>query len=263
MRLGLLAACLACLSPGIAQESRQLPIEAPAEVSLPGQLIAFRTIDPAMNRETEQQRWTRLNQSWGQDGYCSDLQQFLLLFNNILPTHLNQRSLDEIGLSIDQTIDVDIDAGQTPISLLARVLPELHLTWSLRGGICVIESTESAEQRPVVRVYDVTRLMVNPVAVKRIPVAQFADFQTLSELIQTNVAPEKWEQLGGLSTLSWTTINERCLMVIATTYETHLTIENLFANMNSLAYRDDGQPARAPGGLPKFGRHSQFVLPNR
>lgn len=243
----------------LAQQKPRNVVAAPARLSVAGSPIVFRTIDPLSSTEREIALRARLAEPWGMQFHCIDLQQLVAQLNNVVPASLNDRALEEIGLSADESVKVDVVADETPLMTLAVALRPLDLTWSIRAGRCMIETIEAAEESLVVRVYDVTPLVIVDFAGSRdVPIGRKADFTSLEDLIQTTIRPDTWEALGGPSSFGRFIIGQRCLLTIATTTQTHFEIESLLNHLNELGHPREPQVQRVvlkkTNRLPKFGR---------
>jgi hypothetical protein len=215
------------------------------------------TLAPGDNPANE-----RLEQLVGQErdivfnnATLSDLASFLEA--NGIPTYLDERALEEIGLDPSATVTFP----NRPIRLsdgLYLALRPMGLTWSIRHGRLIITSHEQEEMRLITRVYDV-RHLVELVAVPywtggfelgTTTVWQY-DFDSLLNLIITDVAPETWDEVGGPGSVSpyWT--RRMRVIVVSQTYEVHQQVASLL------------QELARHGGASPLPETPPYIVPNR
>lgn len=129
-------------------------------------------------------------------------------------------------------------------AMLFHFLDASDLTIHNRAGQWLITTRERAEETQATRLYDVTRITpigdVRPANEQ--PVATFGfcgsvsprslDRNSLTQSIQTSIAPDVWECLGGPSTLDYIKVDGRIWMVVNTTVTVHWRVE---AFLNQLA----------------------------
>lgn len=174
------------------------------------------------------------------------LQEFAaFLKNSGIPTHLDERALDEIGIALDTPITF----RQHAIRLrdgLGLALNSLDLTWTARNGRLVISSREREEERLLTKVYDVRNL------VDLVPVPNWAggpsgvyryDFDSLIETIHSTIDPDSWDDYGGPGSIRPFYTRRMRVVVVAQTYEIHRKIQTL---LNELAKYGGSKPLPGP-----------------
>ncbi|MCG8649178.1 MAG: hypothetical protein MI861_05060 [Pirellulales bacterium] len=163
-----------------------------------------------------------------------------------VPIMIDRRALEEIGLSADQPITLELE--DVPLrSFLNLMLGELGLTYIAKDHVLSITTIESAERNLHNRIYWLEGTGV--------PVG---DFQGIMDTIQTSIAPDTWEALGGPSTIAVTTVGNgnRPGLVISTTYTIHHEIESLLKTMRDAHYGPDPVLVQ-PAGPAAPARNSQ------
>ncbi|MFK8111328.1 MAG: RNA polymerase sigma factor [Rubripirellula sp.] len=152
-----------------------------------------------------------------------------------VPIMINRRALEEIGLSSDIPVRLEM-AGVKLKSVLSLVLSELDLTYTVQGESLTITSVEDAEQNLINRVYWLEGTGLPS-----------GDFQSILESIQTSITPETWEALGGPSTMA-PLISARPAIVISTTYHVHENIDQFFNVLRETHFGQD--PIMKPVQVP-------------
>lgn len=132
-----------------------------------------------------------------------------------LPLAVDQRSLEEIGLSGDVAMTLVADQIQLR-SMLDLLLIDQDLTYTVRGESLVITTEEAAENSLISRIYWLEGTGLAD-----------TDFQSVIDILQTTMTPDTWEALGGPSTMS-PLRSARPALIISTTYTTHHEIEQFF-----------------------------------
>lgn len=105
---------------------------------------------------------------------------------------LDQRALEDVGMGTDTPITKAI-AGITHRSFLRLLLSELDLTYHTRGGALWITTPEAAEAELLTRVYPVGDL----IDISGSGDKSSYDYDSLSEVISSVVAPNTWDDVGG------------------------------------------------------------------
>lgn len=177
------------------------------------------------------------------------------LQTNGIPTYVDERALDEIGIGIDTPITFREHAIQLRDGL-QLILGSLQLTWAPRNGRLIITTVEAEEARLITKVYDVRHL------VDLVPVANWGggfggdpartvyryDFDSLIETITSTIAPETWEDYGGPGSVAPYYTRRMRVLVIAHTYEMHRRISSI---LNELAEHGGSRPlANASAFVP-------------
>ncbi len=108
----------------------------------------------------------------------------------------------------------------------SNLLSHLHqhdLTYSISKGAIEITSRDAAESDPSRRIYDVTCLL----SASEENGKQTVNFGELLYSIQSTVEPDQWEATGGTATIVPLLVNQRCLLIVSTKSDMHLSIQSL------------------------------------
>ena len=182
--------------------------------------IGVWTIDPLMTQAQEQQVVAKLNEpadfQWKDEPLSGVVKQLGLR----LPVVLHRRAIEEIGLSLDSPVTAQ--GGDTIGAALTLALRDLDLTYTIRAGSVEITTIDDAENKLLVRVYDVTPL----VSFQGWPVTnRTIDVQSLSDIIFTVIRPDTWES--GQHFFPSMVVGDRVVMVIRQLRETHAETQAL------------------------------------
>ncbi|MGY8767272.1 MAG: hypothetical protein ACKVH8_02415 [Pirellulales bacterium] len=107
-----------------------------------------------------------------------------------LEVRMNNRALDEVGLSSDTPITLNLK-GVSLRSALRLILAELDLTYHIDHGALVITTLEESETRIFAKFYKLEPLLKN----REVSLAE------LSAHIRSLIDPESWAEVGGYATL--------------------------------------------------------------
>ena len=145
---------------------------------------------------------------------------------NILIDH---RALDDVGMATDVPVtfhlsDVSLHSG---LSLLLR---PLDLTWAIRDEVLLITTPEEAEQMLIPVVYDVGDL----VKCRDKLGDEWADYDTLIEVITSTVEPDTWDEVGGPGAIEAAPFAGAEMLAVSQTYQIHGKIEKLLKNFRSI-----------------------------
>jgi RNA polymerase sigma factor (sigma-70 family) len=143
-----------------------------------------------------------------------------------LPVVLDTRALEEIGLTPDQTVSIQL-RGVKLRSALRLLLSDLDLTYTIQGESLVVTTPEAEENQLLQRIYWLESTGIAT-----------GDFDALTELIKSTIAPDTWDDMGGPSTMS-PTGSVRPAMLISTTYEIHRSIDNLLKTLRETHFGVD------------------------
>ena len=271
LAFGLMSLCL--VSGTNSAENERIPASdlqgVPGQKSVAGGVISVRTVDPLMPEQLESQIWYRMQLPWKVAFRCGNLAHVVNELNKCIPTEINRRSLEEIGLTNDTPIDAIASTEESILATLVPILRELDLTWTLKHGRLTIETVEAADENLVLKVYDVTPLVVaSSQHPQRDQVRNWCDTDSLLNLLQATIAPDSWEALGGCSTIVPYFVADRCLFCIATLSPVHADIENLLNEVNRMGLPDRSTARVKPIAnarsntsnqlrkLPKLGVHT-------
>jgi hypothetical protein len=133
-----------------------------------------------------------------------------------IPIMIDAKALEEINLSEEEPVTLSVE-NVSLRSLLTLILRELDLTYSTQNEVMEITTIEIAEQNLRHRIYWLEGTGFPA-----------GEFDPLIELIETTIAPETWESLGGPSNMQ--PINQkRPAIVVSTMTVVHQKIERLLA----------------------------------
>jgi hypothetical protein len=104
---------------------------------------------------------------------------------------IDRKALDDFG--IDSNTPISLELRQvTARSFLTTMLEESELTWMIRGELLRITTPEKAEAHLITRIYPVRDLIEIRQGKRR-----GEDYDSLIQLIQSTVAPDSWDEVGG------------------------------------------------------------------
>ncbi|QDV47143.1 hypothetical protein Enr13x_70520 [Stieleria neptunia] len=249
------------LSPGVSDE-----ISRSAVTKSGGPVVSF-PCDPLMTAKQERALAVALMKEspfhWVPGMSLSNMAAEL---SEQVPVLLDRRALEEIGIDPDSPIGAGVMTHQHAdsqsrrgererwwqrdeaavidgrpslvVDVLSR-LKDLYLTLMIVRGQVVITTVEAAEDDLATRIYDVTPLISMRAhaswgashATHGVSEA-YADFDSLINILETSVAPDTWEALGGNSTTVGVTIRDRHWIVVSTTTMTHWKIQRLLDRLN-------------------------------
>lgn len=130
-----------------------------------------------------------------------------------LPMRIDERALEDIGLSIDSTVTINLPevAAET---LLYLMLKQLDLVYIMDTGSVVITTPEEEDSNLRTKFYAVEDIFNDP----------NPNYRILIDMITTCVEPESWEELGGPGSI----VHLRNGVIISQTYQIHRHIQGLF-----------------------------------
>jgi hypothetical protein len=141
--------------------------------------------------------------------------------------HIDARALEELGLSED--VPVTAELADTKLrTVLETILKDLDLTTTIKGEILQVTTQDAAESTLLTRIY--------LLAGTGLPQS---DATQAIELIQTSIASETWEPMGGPSTISPIYNGEEISLVVSTTLTVHHEIESLLSELRESSFVDD------------------------
>ena len=112
-----------------------------------------------------------------------------------IPVIIDKRALDDVGLGGDTPVTISLK-GASLRAALRLMLKELDLTYVVRDEVLKITTPEEAEDEQEVRLYPVADLAHDgqpPLIADDVP----SRYDMLMTLIQTAIAPDAWDQVGG------------------------------------------------------------------
>lgn len=221
-----------------------------------GKPILSRPCDPMMTTQREAELLAILAREnpfdWSQETPLSKVAEAI---STLAPVRIDERALEEIGLDkdprvVDRTRHASVSTSKPkeasakwwrannsrdkagprrPLgAVLEDMFSDLDLTFDIRGGEFVFTTFEATEDNAPVRIYDV-RPIVQP---RQTADLGFREFDTIVNLIQTNVMPDSWEALGGMSTMTVYSVHGHDWMIVTAPTVVHLRIQTLLDELN-------------------------------
>ena len=175
------------------------------------------------------------------DAPLSDVVEHLAGLHKI-EIQIDQRALDDVGLGTDTSVTRNVK-GVSLRSALNLMLHDLQVTYTLRDEVLLITTPEEAANRLLTKVYDVADLVTMTYRDKTGKQWEEVDFNTLIEMITTTVAPQAWEEVGGVGCISPGTFGSAKVIVISQTYQVQREIAKLLSELRKIAANS---PKREP-----------------
>lgn len=126
-----------------------------------------------------------------------------------------RRSLQDIGLSVDEPITLKLD-NTTLRDTLTMICDEFDLAYTIKGELIVLMNQDEAEYQLVKRAYWLD--------------GSGLDVRMAMDTVQKSITPDTWEACGGPSVIA-PVVNQRQTLVIDTTYVVHKEIEQLMKTL--------------------------------
>ncbi len=149
---------------------------------------------------------------------------------------IDQRALDDVGVPSDVPVTKSL-AGISLASALNLMLREMDLTWTIQDEVLLITTPEVEETLLITRLYEVGDLVV----CRDESGDEWADYDSLIEVLTTTVKPESWEDVGGPASVAAAPLGAE-MLAIAHTYRMHSRIEQLLEEMRAIAREKGGEP---------------------
>lgn len=152
--------------------------------------------------------------------------------------HLDTRGLKEVGLTPETPVTIEA-RGIKLKSILVLMLEPQDLGFTIRDETLVVTSKTRAQGKPTVRTYYVADLVIptphaGPTSADDKTAAASPDFDALIKLIQTTVAPDSWQSVGGNGSISK---HEPALsLVVRQSAKNHWQIEGLINQFRAMQY---------------------------
>ncbi len=158
-----------------------------------------------------------------------------------IPIYLDRRALEENGLATDQPVTLTLSKHKLR-NVLAFLLRELDLTYTVQGESLVITTVDAEEGKLLDRIYWLEG-------------TGFAtgDYDSIMNSLR-NINPDNWETLGGPSTIV-PLVSKRPALLISTTYGVHESIETLLQTLRETHFGEDPvlESVQVPAGSSPNG----------
>ncbi len=172
-----------------------------------------------------------------------------------LAMFIDNRALEDVGLSTDTPVNVDVK-NVSLYQMLNVMCESIDLTIRLEGEVVVITTPEEAERELDTRLF-LVRDMVRyqrGTGIQNSKREVSVQFDDLIEAITTTVEPESWEELGGPGSISPFYYND-CLVVS----QTHQVHYKMFEMLEQIRKSDPTllhppTPVRSPRPQPPAAR---------
>lgn len=142
-----------------------------------------------------------------------------------LPIIVDVQALADAGIDLDATT-VTQEQEVSDVSVTAALkllLRDAGLTWIVRGEVLTVTTREEAGENLVVVAYPLPRGFGDN---------QMVDSQTMIDLIQSTVAPDTWDGVGGPGAIRPLVSAGDPLLVVSQTSEVHDEVENLLRRIH-------------------------------
>ncbi|MFV2066278.1 MAG: hypothetical protein ACC645_04810, partial [Pirellulales bacterium] len=187
----------------------------------------------------------RIEQAWNEPLSLSlrnmPLDQFVasLRARTGLNIRIDRLGLEEEGIGLDAPVTAEL-RGIRLRSILTLVLRDVNLTWLVHENVVLITTPTESESLLTTRVHDITDLLAS---------YDQDGIDWLIELITTTVAPDAWDEVGGVGSIGPFGGSRRMGLVIHQTREVHEEVAILLASLRAMA-----ASGAAPGRTVSRGR---------
>jgi len=157
---------------------------------------------------------------------------------------LDRRGLAEAGIEAD--VPVNIRLQEVPAEMvLGLMLGQLGLDYYIKHGVIVVTTAEKAVADLEVRVYPVQDL-IEPIGLTRR--SPDTEASRLTDVIQSSVEPESWQDNGGRGTIRY----YRGTLVVLQTAKVHRAVERLLSELRQATkHAVETEPPAKQAPLPK------------
>ena len=148
-----------------------------------------------------------------------------------IPIVIDTKALEDFG--IDASVPITEEFADTPLHfVLVRILNEHEVTYIIRDEVLVITTPEQSEAQQIIGLYPVRDLVQQGESLIADPSgASNVDFDSLIAVIESTVAPDSWEAVGGPSSIG--TLLPMPTIVIAKTQDVHEQIASLLTSLRA------------------------------
>lgn len=163
--------------------------------------------------------------------------------------NLDTKNVEDVGVSSDTPITRTLD-NVSLASALNLILRDLELTWTVKDEVLLITTPEQAQREEflITKLYDVADLVV-----VRDEAGELGDdYDSLIELLTTQVRPNTWDNVGGPASVCPAPFGGAKALVVTQDYQVHRAIEKLLKDLRELAAKSpDKKPPLRPLPKPK------------
>ena len=164
---------------------------------------------------------------------------------------IDQQALVDLGLESDPAVSLKL--AEIPLwSALEALLKPLDLGWTIRHGVLLIASEETAQASFVTKVYNVGDL----ITCRNKKGEPWDDYQTLVHTITATIEPSAWGSSGSDgSSIKDVTISTAKVLVVHNNYQVHRRIRALLEQLRAAvrARPGDGKPPLRERPQPGYG----------
>ena len=154
-----------------------------------------------------------------------------------LPMVCDMQALSDAGIDPETPVTQDLARlpGVSVASALRLVLHDMGLTWVVRDEVLTVTTREKAQENLVVVAYPLPRGLGD---------GRPADGQSMIDLIQSTVAAQTWDVVGGPGAIKPLESAGELLLIVSQTSEIHDEVENLLRRVHErqLAEFAEGRP---------------------
>jgi len=158
-----------------------------------------------------------------------------------VPVDVDAQALEDLGLDLDIPLTFHGEGGQAR-SILRRMLGPVDLSWIVRDEVLLVTSKEKTEENLDVRLY-------------LLPLGYDPDAQSVVDLIQSTVAADTWDTVGGPGAIRPMDAGPASQLVVSTTREVHEEVESLLRSLHEQALAEFDGPEDGGGKTPVLRLH--------
>lgn len=161
-----------------------------------------------------------------------------------VPVDVDSRALEDLGIDLDMPLTFS-SRGKKGHAILRRMLGPLDLAWIVQDEVLLVTTKEKVEENLEVRLYC-------------LPSGYECDgssLQPLIDLVQSTVAADTWDTVGGPAAIRLLDIGPATQLVVSTTHDVHREIEGLLRGLHEQAMAEFGGPEDPGGKAPAVRVH--------
>jgi hypothetical protein len=162
-----------------------------------------------------------------------------------VPVTVDTRALEDLGLDLDTPVTFT-HQGTSSRAALHQMLRPLELAWIVRDETLLITTGEQAEENLEVRLYPLPWGYHTEGEVQ---------VQQLIDLIQSTVAADTWDTVGGPGTIRPLESSGMPQLIVSHSTEVHDEVEGLVRRLHEQALAEFGGPDDPAGKVPTVRVH--------